>query len=145
METDGRYMMENNYALLEGAARLVPGRGGAAHLRLVGRGLRRRRRSSARSADYETPLNVYGYSKFLFDQYVRGECCEARTAQVAGLRYFNVYGPNEAHKGRMASVAFHAYQPVPRRRPVKLFVGADGYERRRAARDFVHVDDVVSA
>src|SRR5205807_6523755 len=59
----------------------------------------------------ERPLNVYGYSKFLFDQAVR-ERLAARTAQIAGLRYFNVYGPNEAHKGRMASVAFHAYRQL---------------------------------
>ena len=100
METDGRYMMENNYALLQGAARLVPGRGGAASSTPP------RRRSTARGKEFgeeraqnEEPLNVYAYSKFLFDQYVRQDAERTHGSQVAGLRYFNVYGPNEAHKG----------------------------------------------
>src|SRR5690606_23910732 len=54
----------------------------------------------------EAPLNVYGYSKFLFDQVLRRHL-DALKAPVVGLRYFNVYGPSEQHKGRMASVAFH--------------------------------------
>src|SRR5438094_241197 len=88
------------------------------------------------------PLNVYGYSKFLFDQAVR-ERLAARTAQIAGLRYFNVYGPNEAHKGRMASVAFHAYRQLLELGRVKLFVGSGGYGNGEQRRDFIHVDDVV--
>src|SRR5690606_4573500 len=56
--------------------------------------------------DNESPLNVYGYSKLLFDQVLRREMGSLR-APVVGLRYFNVYGPREQHKGRMASVAFH--------------------------------------
>jgi ADP-L-glycero-D-manno-heptose 6-epimerase len=82
---------------------------------------------------HEKPLNVYGYSKFLFDQYVRG-MLQTRSAQVAGLRYFNVYGPNEQHKGRMASVAFHAFNQFRAEGKVKLFVGSGGYgngEQRR--------------
>ena len=55
--------------------------------------------------EHEAPLNVYGYSKFLFDQYVR-RILPKKTAPIAGFRYFNVYGPREQHKGRMASVAF---------------------------------------
>jgi ADP-L-glycero-D-manno-heptose 6-epimerase len=90
----------------------------------------------------EKPLNVYGYSKFLFDQYVR-RLLETRAAQVAGLRYFNVYGPNEQHKGRMASVAFHAYHQLLAGGRVKLFVGSGGYGNGEQKRDFVYVDDVV--
>ena len=89
----------------------------------------------------EKPLNIYGYSKFLFDQYVRSI---SRTSQVAGLRYFNVYGPNENHKGRMASVALHAWQQLHAEGRVKLFVGSGGYGDGEQRRDFVYVDDVVA-
>jgi ADP-L-glycero-D-manno-heptose 6-epimerase len=68
---------------------------------------------------------------------------ETKTAQVAGLRYFNVYGPNEAHKGRMASVAFHAFNQFQAEGRVKLFVGSGGYGDGEQRRDFIHVDDVV--
>ena len=68
---------------------------------------------------------------------------ETRTAQVAGLRYFNVYGPNEQHKGRMASVAYHAYQQLLSAGRVKLFVGSGGYGNGEQRRDFVYVEDVV--
>jgi ADP-L-glycero-D-manno-heptose 6-epimerase len=91
----------------------------------------------------EAPLNVYGYSKFLFDQYVRS-LLRQRTAQIAGFRYFNVYGPREQHKGRMASVAFHFIQQYRAGRRVRLFEGADGYAAGEQRRDFVFVDDVVA-
>src|SRR4029453_136585 len=90
----------------------------------------------------EKPLNVYGYSKFLFDQFVRRRLPGSR-AQVAGFRYFNVYGPNEAHKGRMASVAYHAYHQLLASGKVKLFVGSGGYGNGEQKRDFVYVEDVV--
>jgi ADP-L-glycero-D-manno-heptose 6-epimerase len=102
MESDGRYMMRNNYRysveLLgwcqqEGVPLLY-----ASSASVYGGGpvFREERR-------FEAPLNVYGYSKFLFDQHVRRVLPES-TAQIAGFRYFNVYGPREQHKGRMASV-----------------------------------------
>lgn len=56
---------------------------------------------------------MYGYSKYLFDQVLRKEMQKGLTAPVAGLRYFNVYGPHEQHKGRMASVAYHQFHQVP--------------------------------
>ena len=90
----------------------------------------------------ERPLNVYGYSKFLFDQLVR-RTLPGKTAQIAGFRYFNVYGPNEGHKGRMASVAWHAYHQLRTTGKVRLFVGSGGYGDGEQRRDFVHVDDVV--
>jgi len=90
----------------------------------------------------EKPLNVYGYSKFLFDQLVR-QCLPGASAQIAGFRYFNVYGPNEAHKGRMASVAYHAYHQLLASGKVKLFVGSGGYGNGEQKRDFVYVEDVV--
>ena len=90
----------------------------------------------------EKPLNVYGYSKFLFDQVVRARL-EKCTAQVVGLRYFNVYGPQEQHKGRMASVAFHNMNQFIAEGHVRLFGGWDGYPDGGQMRDFISVRDVV--
>ena len=90
----------------------------------------------------ENPLNVYGYSKFLFDQVLRARM-GSLTAQVVGLRYFNVYGPHEQHKGRMASVAFHNMNQFIAEGHVRLFGGWDGYADGGQTRDFIHVDDVV--
>ena len=141
METDGRYMMENNYrysgALLkfcqdEGAQFLYASSAsvyGAGHV-------------FSESREFESPLNVYGYSKFLFDQSVR-RLWNERTAQIAGFRYFNVYGPREQHKGRMASVAFHFSNQYRESGQVKLFEGCDGYPNGEQRRDFVSVEDVV--
>jgi ADP-L-glycero-D-manno-heptose 6-epimerase len=141
METDGRYMIDNNYGyskrllewcqeeevpLLYASSASVYGAGPA---------FREERRC-------EQPLNIYGYSKFLFDQLVR-RLLPQNTAQVAGFRYFNVYGPNESHKGRMASVAYHAYQQLLSAGKVKLFVGSAGYGNGEQRRDFVYVEDVV--
>lgn len=86
---------------------------------------------------YEKPLNVYGYSKFLFDQYVRDILPEAKS-QVCGFRYFNVYGPRENHKGSMASVAFHLNEQINKGEKPKLFAGSDNFKR-----DFIYVGDVV--
>jgi ADP-L-glycero-D-manno-heptose 6-epimerase len=141
METDGRYMLDNNYAY---SKRLLDWcqdedvpliYASSASVYGAGPEFREERRC-------EKPLNVYGYSKFLFDQYVR-RMLERKNAQVAGLRYFNVYGPNEQHKGRMASVAYHAYQQLLVAGKVKLFVGSGGYGDGEQRRDFVYVEDVV--
>jgi ADP-L-glycero-D-manno-heptose 6-epimerase len=141
MEADGRYMMENNYAysrtLLEWCQEEEVPLLYASSAAVYGAGPEFREERAC-----EAPLNVYGYSKFLFDQYVR-RILPDRTAQVAGFRYFNVYGPHEQHKGRMASVAFHAYHQLLSAGKVKLFVGSDGYGNGEQRRDFVHVDDVV--
>lgn len=146
MEADGRYMMENNYgyskALLDWCQEeQVPFiYASSASVYGAGRAFEERREN-------ERPLNAYAYSKFLFDQYVRrrlGENGAGGAAQVAGLRYFNVYGPNEQHKGRMASVAFHAFHQYRAEGKVKLFVGSDGFPDGGQQRDFVHVDDTVA-
>jgi ADP-L-glycero-D-manno-heptose 6-epimerase len=140
METDGRYMLDNNYGyskrLLEWCQEEEVPFIYASSASVYGAGPQFREERSA-----EKPLNVYGYSKFLFDQYVRRI---QPTAQVAGLRYFNVYGPNEQHKGRMASVAYHAYQQLLAGGKVKLFVGSGGYGNGEQKRDFVYVEDVVA-
>ncbi len=90
----------------------------------------------------EAPLNVYGYSKLLFDQVLR-RALPALRAPAVTLRYFNVYGPNEQHKGRMASVAWHNMQQFCAQGQVRLFGGWDGWGAGEQSRDFIHVDDVV--
>ncbi len=141
METDGRYMMENNYRysmellnhcqneevpFLYASSASVYGGGGV----------------FKESREYESPLNVYAYSKFLFDQVVRRRWSE-RTSQIVGFRYFNVYGQREQHKGRMASVAYHFFNQYRAEGHVKLFEGCDGYANGGQLRDFVSVEDVV--
>jgi len=142
MESDGRYMMDNNYRysrmLLDWCQDEETPLIYASSAAVYGAGPEYREERRC-----EKPLNVYGYSKFLFDQYVR-RIFPSSSSQVVGLRYFNVYGPNEAHKGRMASVAFHAYNQFKAEGRVKLFVGSDGYRDGEQRRDFIHVDDVVA-
>jgi len=142
METDGRYMMDNNYQyslellnycqneelpFLYASSASVYGNGDA---------FREKR-------ECESPLNVYAYSKFLFDQIVRRRL-HKRNAQIVGLRYFNVYGTREQHKGRMASVAYHFYNQYLDEGRVKLFEGCDGYDHGGQLRDFVSIEDVVN-
>jgi ADP-L-glycero-D-manno-heptose 6-epimerase len=91
---------------------------------------------------HEAPLNVYGYSKFLFDQYVRRRMKTGLKSQVVGFRYFNVYGPREQHKGKMASTAFHFNNQILEGGVCKLFKGSGGYQDGEQRRDFIHVDDV---
>ncbi len=142
METDGRYMMENNFrysmALLEyAAARGIPFIY-ASSAAVYGSSQR-----FVEQREFEQPLNVYGYSKFLFDQIVRRRL-PANASQIVGLRYFNVYGPRETHKGRMASVAFHNFGQFRDEGKVRLFGGWDGWGAGEQSRDFIHVDDVVA-
>lgn len=141
-ERDGRFMMDNNYRatlelfqfcqqqkvpLLYASSAAVYGAGPVYTEQLL----------------YESPLNVYGYSKFLFDQVLRRHL-DSLSAPVVGLRYFNVYGPNEQHKARMASVALHNMNQFRTEGHVRLFGGWDGYADGAQRRDFVFVDDVVS-
>ncbi|MDN3555963.1 ADP-glyceromanno-heptose 6-epimerase [Halomonas maura] len=92
--------------------------------------------------EHEKPLNVYGYSKLLFDQYVRARHDDF-DSQVVGFRYFNVYGPREQHKGKMASVAYHHHTQVSAGQDLRLFGAWDGYEAGMQSRDFIYVGDVV--
>jgi len=141
METDGRYMMENNYRYTislfdfcqaEEAQFLY-----ASSASVYGAGS-----VFEEKREHEGPLNVYGYSKFLFDQYLRRKWSRL-TSQVAGFRYFNVYGPREQHKGRMASVAFHFFNQYRAEGKVRLFEGCDGYANGEQRRDFISIEDVV--
>ena len=141
METDGRYMMRNNYrysvSLLEWCQNNDVPFLYASSASVYGGGAAFREERAL-----ESPLNVYGYSKFLFDQYVR-RVLPDRTAPIAGFRYFNVYGPREQHKGRMASVAFHFFHQYRNDGHVRVFEGSDGYAAGEQRRDFVFIDDVV--
>lgn len=143
MEANGRYMMENNYrytlALLDWCQEQKVPFIYASSASVYGMGP-----NFIEKREFERPLNVYGYSKFLFDQIVRQRLSTLK-APVIGLRYFNVYGPREAHKGRMASVAFHHFNQFRSEGKVKLFQGSHGYANGAQQRDFIYVDDVVAA
>ena len=140
MESDGRYMMENNFRYsqdlldwcLDQAVPFLYASSAATY------GASHQFREERAC---EAPLNVYGYSKFLFDQVVRQRLPHANS-QIAGFRYFNVYGPRESHKGRMASVAFHHYHQFLAEGKVRLFEGCGGYAAGEQKRDFVYVGDV---
>ena len=141
-EWDGRYMMETNYRYSTELLEFCLGAGVpliyASSAAVYGAS-----NSFKEDAAVEQPLNVYGYSKLLFDQYVQRKLAEA-SSQVVGLRYFNVYGPGEAHKGEMASVAFHLDQQVCLDGEARLFEGSDGYAEGEQRRDFIYIDDVVA-
>ncbi|MGH8427459.1 MAG: ADP-glyceromanno-heptose 6-epimerase [Gammaproteobacteria bacterium] len=141
-EWNGRYMMDINYRysriLFEfAAARGIPFYY-ASSAAVYGAGT-----SFAEDPANEAPINLYGYSKTLFDRYVRRRQPEVRSP-VAGFRYFNVYGPRETHKGRMASVAWHFHRQLVESGRCRLFAGSGGYGDGEQRRDFVYVDDVVA-
>ena len=146
MELDGKYMMDNNYTLScelfhacqDQGTRLLYASSAATY-----------GGSSTfyEAPEFEKPLNVYGYSKLLFDQRLRrelGSNFQNTSTQVAGFRYFNVYGPREQHKGRMASVAYHQFNQFISDGKVKLFGEYGGYSAGGQMRDFVFIDDVVA-
>ncbi len=150
MESDGKYMMDNNYstsvklfqACRQHGTRLLYASSAATY-----GGSDTFREEPA----FERPLNVYGYSKLLFDQRMRRECgtdfgrvLPGKAGQIVGFRYFNVYGPREQHKGRMASVAFHQFNQFAAEGKVKLFGDYGGYGPGAQMRDFVFIDDVVA-
>ena len=143
MEHDGRLMLDLNYrasktlldACLAQGTRLLYASSAAVYGAST---------TFREDPAYEKPLNVYGYSKLLFDQVVRRALGGSNT-QIAGFRYFNVYGPHEAHKGRMASVAFHHFNQCCETGAVKLFADYGGYAPGGHTRDFIYVDDLVRA
>lgn len=140
-EWDGRFIMENNYnyskSLLhwcdEHRAQYLY----ASSASVYGSGA-----VFAEDRQYERPINMYAYSKFQFDQYVRNFMPKALT-QIVGFRYFNVYGPREQHKGTMSSTAFHFHNQITENGIARLFAGIDGYDNGEQRRDFVYIDDVV--
>ena len=140
-ESDGRFMMRNNYRYtrelfdfcMDEEIQFIY----ASSAAVYGAGTVFREEPS-----HESPLNVYGYSKYLFDQYLRRNWNDC-TAQVVGLRYFNVYGEREQHKGRMASVAYHFFNQYRAGGKVRLFEGTGGFGNGEQRRDFVSVEDAV--
>ncbi len=138
MQYDGRFMMRVNYEYskalltfaLENKARFIY----ASSASVYGNG----DKGFVEDRHYEYPLNVYAYSKFLFDQYIRRIIDDIPT-QIVGLRYFNVYGPQENHKEKMASVIFQFHNQIKKTGDISLFKGSDGF-----VRDFIYVDDVVN-
>ncbi len=142
-EWDGKFMMQNNYEFsktllhysLEQNIAFIYASSAATY---------GGNQQFTESREYEQPLNVYGYSKWQFDQYVRHLDLTQYKSQIVGLRYFNVYGPGEQHKGSMASVAFHLHQQILKGENPKLFSGCDGYEDGGQLRDFIYIEDIVA-
>ena len=141
-EWDGIYLMNNNFEYSKALLHYCLGRkipyvyASSASVYGAGPVFKEERQ-------YEKPLNLYAYSKFLFDQYVRRILPNAGS-QIAGLRYFNVYGPREQHKAHMASVAFHFHNQLIETGTTRLFEGSDGYGNGEQRRDFVYVADVAA-
>ncbi len=141
-EWDGRVMLDNNYRYskvvlhfcMQNKIPLIY----ASSAAVYGVGDR-----FTESSECENPINVYAYSKLLFDNYVRGVMGKAES-QIVGLRYFNVYGRGEAHKGEMASVAYQFNRQILENSKVKLFEGTSGYSDGNQLRDFIHVDDAIA-
>ncbi|ACJ31669.1 NAD-dependent epimerase/dehydratase [Shewanella piezotolerans WP3] len=138
-EWDGKFMMSNNYEYSKTLLQFCD-RTKCQYIYASSASVYGGSEKFIEQRDLEKPLNVYAYSKFLFDQYVRQQ---KPNCQVAGLRYFNVYGPREQHKGGMASVAFHFNNQLNANGICRLFEGVDGYENGQQLRDFVYVEDVV--
>ena len=136
-EQDGKYMMSNNYeyskTLLNHCLKNKIDFLYASSAAVYGNGAK----GFVEERESEYPLNVYGFSKFAFDNYVRRVLPDAEI-QILGLRYFNVYGPQENHKGRMASVAFHLFNQLQDSGKMRLFEGSEEFRR-----DFIHVEDAV--
>jgi ADP-L-glycero-D-manno-heptose 6-epimerase len=138
MEYDGKYMMENNYEYsknllnfaIENNVRFIY----ASSASVYGNG----ENGFYESKEYEYPLNIYAFSKYLFDNYVRNIINDV-SIQIVGLRYFNVYGPQENHKGKMASVIYHFHNQILEDGKIKLFEGSENFKR-----DFIYVKDVVN-
>jgi ADP-L-glycero-D-manno-heptose 6-epimerase len=139
-EWDGRFMMQNNYSYsqkllhhcLEHKTQFIYASSAAVY---------GGSKEFVEDPLFENPLNVYGYSKIQFDRYVRRVAAHSES-QVVGLRYFNVYGPHEQHKGSMASVAFHFNNQIREEGEAKLFSGTGGYGDGEQVRDFVYIDDI---
>jgi len=144
LEDDGVYMMDNNFEYTKEVLRFAIGEGAplvfastAAVYGLSGPG------RFTLTPENERPLNIYGYSKLVFDHYFRNELALGRVPiSAVGLRYFNVYGPREQHKGRMASVIHHFTKQMKDTGKVRLFAGTGGYADGEQRRDFVYVRDL---
>ncbi len=139
-EWDGRFIMRNNFeyskTLLKWCQKIGAQYIYASSASVYGHG--KKGFTETRSCEY--PLNMYAYSKFQFDQYVRHIAKKAKY-QIVGFRYFNVYGPRETHKKEMSSIAFHFNNQILKDKKARLFEGTDGYKNGEQKRDFVYVRD----
>ncbi|MCL2767342.1 MAG: ADP-glyceromanno-heptose 6-epimerase [Synergistaceae bacterium] len=142
-ESNGKYMMDNNYSYSRNIAEYSIAHdipfiyASSASVYGIGES------GFTESFQCEAPINIYAYSKYLFDQWVRKHLHEVSSTFV-GLRYFNVYGPNEYHKGKMSSMVFQAYEQIKTAKKIKLFKGYGNIKDGEQSRDFIFIDDVVS-
>ena len=142
MEYDANYMMKNNYEsskkLLRYCVKNEVPLIYASSASTYGAG-----KNGFREGDKcEDALNPYAFSKLAFDRYLR-QVLPSIKSKVVGLRYFNVYGPQEAHKGKMASIFYQLYNQIKTDGVAKLFKGTAGYGDGEQLRDFIYVKDVV--
>jgi ADP-L-glycero-D-manno-heptose 6-epimerase len=140
LEDDGRYMMDNNFTYSKELLHFALDRKIPLVYASTAAVYGASTEFTERPAN-ERPLNVYGYSKLVFDNYVRRIMPEFKST-VVGLRYFNVYGPREQHKGRMASVIHHFTRQLKDTGAIRMFEGSGGYENGEQRRDFVFVKDL---
>ena len=142
-ESNGKYMMDNNYSYSRILAEYAVTHDipfiYASSASVYGIG----ENGFSESFQCETPINIYAYSKYLFDQWVRKNI-HAISSTFVGLRYFNVYGPNEYHKGKMSSMVLQAFQQIKNTRKIKLFKGYGNIKDGEQSRDFIYIDDVIS-
>jgi ADP-L-glycero-D-manno-heptose 6-epimerase len=140
LEDDGRYMMDNNFTYSKELLHFALDRKipfvYASTAAVYGASVQ-----FTEQVENERPLNVYGYSKLVFDNYVRRLLPDMKST-VVGLRYFNVYGPREQHKGRMASVLHHFTRQLKDTGTIRMFEGSGGYQNGEQRRDFVFVKDL---
>ncbi len=142
MEYNGKYMMENNFEYSKQILHFCLERKipfiYASSASTYGNG----KSGFSECSECEEALNVYAYSKLFFDRYVMRFLPQAHS-QVVGLRYFNVFGPQENHKGKMASMAYQMFRQMQQNGKINLFTGIDGYADGEQRRDFIYVKDVV--
>jgi len=140
-EWDGKFMLDNNYSYSKQLLEVCMGRN-IAFIYASSAAIYGGSDTFEERDEYERPINVYAFSKLLFDRYVRRKLAKGG-AQIAGLRYFNVYGPYEEHKQKMSSMAYQLNKQLLSKATINLFKGSGGYEDGEQRRDFIHVDDVV--
>ena len=143
MEWDGNYIMNVNYQFSKKIMQFALSKQ-IAFIYASSASVYGKNKSSVTNPKNEKPINVYAYSKLLFDQYVRTLLPTAKS-QIVGLRYFNVYGPNEQHKETMASVVYHFYNQVIKTGRLSIFGSYNEIKPGEHSRDFVHVYDTVIA
>ncbi len=142
MNYDGDYVLHNNYDYTKAVLKFCRERRVpliyASSASTYGLGLNGFREAP----ECEDALNPYAFSKLMFDRYLRQRLDDS-SSKVIGLRFFNVYGPQEAHKGKMASVFYHMHNQLRADGRIKLFRGIDGVADGEQRRDFVYINDVV--